>query len=258
MPSPSDEVAEVELVMVLLEMFRLLIVPDQLVRSIPCRLTEVIEFPVIVTVPLRLFSVKLAEALKAIPDSSAAPGAAVPVFEMEPFVNVKFVTPVPFTPPAPVSLMVNELNDGLSVLVSDTPWLVVFWIVPPVTARLPEEPVLLSTMPLAGPDAAVPAETLANFRPPTPIVVFATLRPIPVVVVIVLAVFVAVTVPPPVAVKASLPPVVRLRRPEKLIVELVLLFRKIPVPVSVMAPLKAAVSAVRFCTTTERPAELVI
>src|SRR4051794_30405878 len=93
--------------------------------------------------------------------------------------------------------MFMEENVGLSVLVSDTPWLVVFWMVPPFTLSLPDAPVLLSTMPLAGPDAAVPAETVAKVRLPAPIVVFCTLIAVPVVVVTVLEpiVGVAVTVP---------------------------------------------------------------
>jgi hypothetical protein len=85
-------------------------------------------------------------------------------------------------------------------------------------------------MPLVGPDAAVPAEILRNFKPPAPIVVFATLSAVPVVVVRVLAVSVDVTVPPPVATKAGLVPVLSVRVPVKPIVEPVLLVSETPAP----------------------------
>src|SRR5215208_5655627 len=112
------------------------------------------------------------------------------------------------------------VNDGLSVLVSEMPWLVVFRIVPPllappvpVTVRLPDDPVLLSTMPLAGPLAPVPTEMLRKRRPvsepplPAPIVVLVTLRAVPVVVVIVLAAPITRSVPPVLAANAALVPV---------------------------------------------------
>src|SRR5437868_9374986 len=122
---------------------------------------------------------------------------AVPVVSTVPLVNVKFVTVVPLTPLPPVFLIVTALNDGLSVLVSDTPWLVVFWIVPPLTVRLPEAPVLFRMMPLDGPEAVVPADAVANFKPPAPIVVFVTFSAMPVVVASVLVELVDEMVPPP-------------------------------------------------------------
>ena len=75
-------------------------------------------------------------------------------------------------------------------------------------------PVLLSTMPLAAPLA----EMLWKVRPLAPIVVLATLSAVPVVVVRVLPAPVTVTVPPPVAVKAALAPVLRVSCPVKLMV----------------------------------------
>src|SRR5215208_5526840 len=127
-----------------------------------------------VTVPERLVSVPAAVVLKARFDSSTP--RAVPELSIELLLNVKLVTCVPLTPLPAVFWIDIQLNEGLSVLVSEMPWLVVFRMVPPllalpvpVTVRLPEEPVLLSTMPLVGPLAAVPAEMLRNFRPLLPI-----------------------------------------------------------------------------------------
>src|SRR3954466_870028 len=113
-------------------------------------------------------------------------------------------------------------------------------------------------MPLAGPLAAVPAEMLRNFRPEAPIVVFATFRAVAVVVVRVLVVSVAVTVPPPVAVKAGLAPVLAVMAPVKLIVAPPLLVNEIPLPVSLMVFEKLTVSEERPVTTTELPEVLVI
>src|SRR5829696_1630877 len=108
-----------------------------------------------------------------------------------------------------------------------------FLIVPPVpaeplpdTVRLPLEPVVLSTIPLAPPLAVM----LRNFNPPAPIVVLATLRAVPVVVVSVLAVSVAVTVPPPVAAKAGFVPVLRVKVALNPIVEPALLLNDTPLP----------------------------
>src|SRR6478672_4446267 len=100
----------------------------------------------------------------------------------------------------------------------------------PEIVKPPNAPVVLSTMPFAGPLAAVPAAMLLNFSPPAPIVVFATLSAVPVVVVNVLVVSVVVTVPPPVATKAGLAPVLSVRAPVKLIVEPVLPVNETPVP----------------------------
>ena len=109
-----------------------------------------------------------------------------------------------------------------------------FWIVPPVqlalqvpplpvTMRLPEEPVVFSTMPFAPPLA----EMLRNSSPLAPIVVLATLSAVPVVVASVLTsapVTVGLhgfsshtcTVPPPVAVNAALAPAFSVNPPLKL------------------------------------------
>ena len=150
----------------------------------------------IVTVPARLFSVPAAVVLKAMLAVSAP--SAVPESSIEPFVNEKLVTVVPLIPLSAVWLITIRVSETSRVLVSDIPAPVLCWIVPPDPAlpdprtdRPPLEPVLLSTMPLAGPDAPVPAEMLLNFRPLAPMVVFATLSAVAVVVVRVLVVSVA-------------------------------------------------------------------
>src|SRR5204862_3770894 len=96
-----------------------------------------------------------------------------------------------------------------------------------------------------------------------PIVVFSTSSAVPVdvasVLTIVVLFWVALTVPPPVALKAVLLPAVeRLRPPVKLIVAPVLVWRLMPRPLSVIAPLKAIVPAVWLVTSTERPAAVVL
>src|SRR5436190_22846392 len=102
----------------------------------------------------------------------------------------------------------------------------------PLTVRLPEAPVLLRMMPLAGPLAGVPTLIDWNFRPDAPMVVLTTFNAMPAVVVAsVLVVADEETVPAPVAVKASFVPVLRVMAPLKLIVAPVLLLRKMPVPV---------------------------
>src|SRR6185295_20167220 len=79
--------------------------------------------------------------------------------------------------------------------------------------------------------------------PPPPVMdnVGAEVKPLPGLMrpmdVIVPSVFGALTVPPPVAVKAALTPVLRLRAPVKLIVAPVLLARLMPVPDPLTAPL---------------------
>jgi hypothetical protein len=127
------------------------------------------------------------------------------------------------------------------VFVREMPAPVVFWIVPPllaaavpVTLRPPLLPVLLSTIPLVGPVPGVPAEMLRNFRPDAPIVVLATLSAVPVELVSVLAVSDALTVPPPVALKAVVPPELSDSVPVKESVEPVLLVRSTPLPAVVV------------------------
>src|SRR5437764_108524 len=63
---------------------------------------------------------------------------------------------------------------------------------------------------------------------------------------------VALTVPPPVAVKASFAPVLKVMAPEKLMVAPALLLRKMPVPEPLTAPVKETVPPVLLVTLTER------
>src|SRR5438874_1227861 len=106
-----------------------------------------------------------------------------------------------------------------------------------------------------GPSSEPPASVVPLLPP---MVVLATLRAVPAVVESVLTIevlfCVAVTVPPPVAVKESFAPVVRLRPPVKLMVAVLLLFRKTPVPpFDEIAPPNATVPpAVLPCTSTTR------
>src|SRR5262245_60610042 len=145
---------------------------------------------------------------------------------------------------------------GVAVLLSAP---TVFWMRPPVhvgvaevqtpplpvTVRPAVAPVVFNTIPFAAPLA----EMLRNVRPVPPMVVLATFNAVPVVVAIVLTsgpVAAAAhgfssqtsTVPPLVAVKAALAPVVNDNPPRNTIDVPSLLSRKIPVPVSVTGPLK--------------------
>ena len=157
--------------------------------------------------------------------------------------------------------MATLFSETASVFVSRMPAPVVFWIVPPdgtepvpATVRPAVVPVLLSTMPLTAPLAAIDWK----FRPPVPIVVALTVNAAPVVVARVLPAPVAVTVPPSVAVNAGLVPVLASTSPLKATVVLALSSRKIPVPVSLMAPLMVTVPPVRSWISTDRPAVFVI
>src|SRR5947209_5611979 len=128
----------------------------------------------------------------------------------------------------------------------------------PVTVRPPLVPVVLRMMPFDELFAPDPDEMLRNVSPAAPMVVFETLSAVPAVVESVLTIeelfCVAVTVPPPVAVKESFAPVVRLRPLVKLMIAVLLLFRKTPVPpFDEIAPPKATVPpAVLPCTSTTR------
>lgn len=118
----------------------------------------------------------------------------------------------------------------------------VFWIVPPVqvgvatvqapplsvTSR-PPEPVLFNTMPLAGSAAAVllPAEMLSKMRLLAPMVVLSTLSAVAEVLSMVLCEPVTVTIPPPVALKITVP-------------ELLTISIRVQDVVHVRLPLKAA------------------
>src|ERR1051325_5077864 len=139
-----------------------------------------------------------------------------------------------------------------------------FWMVPPdpavplpVMVKAPE-PVVSSVTPLLVPPLDV---MLRNVRPDAPMVVPVTLSALPVVVVSVLTIevlfCVALTVPPPVAVKASLVAVDRVKPPVQLKVAPVLEFRKTPRPVplfEVMAPPKANVPPFLLWTSMARAA----
>ncbi|MBK7473434.1 MAG: hypothetical protein IPI73_25140 [Betaproteobacteria bacterium] len=124
----------------------------------------------------------------------------------------------------------------LLALTNSAPRVVVFWMVPPVpavvpvpvTVNAPLEPVVLRMIPLAPPLA----EMLRKVSPLAPMVVLATFSAVPVVVASVLTMlvlfWVALTVPPPVAVKAGLAPVLRFMPPVKLMVPPVLLVSEMP------------------------------
>src|SRR5262249_37819055 len=188
----------------------------------------------------------------------------VPELLMVPFLNVKFVTPVPEIPLPDVLWMFMFVNDGLMVLMSEMPVPVVFWIVPPelspptdefalpLTVRPPLEPVVLRTIPFAAPFAAM----LLKLRPLAPIVVFATFSAVPVVVASVLADRVTLTVPPPVAVNAGLAPVESETPPVRLIVAPVFEVRLMPLPLpplSVIWPERAIVPPDLPVTLTAKP-----
>src|ERR687888_209933 len=196
----------------------------------------------------------------------ASPTAS-PELLIVPLANVKFVTSVPLIPLPPVLWMFMFVNDGLRVLLSEMPWPVVLWIVPPelspptdvlplpATTRLPLAPVVLRTIPLAPPVA----EIFLKLRPLGPIVVLTTLSagPAPgVVPPIVLFEPVTLTVPPPVAENAA--PELSVTPPVRLMVAPVLPLRLMPVPLSLIAPLKATVPLLRPATDTEWPALPVI
>src|SRR5262245_23247736 len=89
-------------------------------------------------------------------------------------------------------------------------------------------------------------------------VVLLMLSAVPVPELMVLPEPVTLTVPPPVAAKALLAPVLRVSPPLKVIVAPVLLFSKISVPVSLIDPESVTVPPERFWTDTERPAVLLM
>src|SRR5436190_13352443 len=131
----------------------------------------------------------------------------------------------------------------------------------PVTARWPLDPVLISTIPWVPPFAVIDLKVRCEL----PIVVFSTSSAVPVPVVIVLFAPVTVTVPPlvaagpaPVAVRAALVPVERVRPPLRLMVAPVLALRRMPLAVLLMAALKATVPPVLFWIWTGRPPAAVI
>src|SRR5262245_14468410 len=172
------------------------------------------------------------------------------------------------------------LSDTADVLVRLMPPVadVLLLIVPPEPAVDPMPvtvsplvlPVVVSTIPEFAP--AVVDVMLRNVRPVPPMVVLATFNAVPVVVAIVLTsgpVAAAAhgfssqtsTVPPLVAVKAALAPVVNDNPPRNTIDVPSLLSRKIPVPVSVTGPLKVTAplpAVVRPWMSMDRPALLVM
>src|SRR5262249_7230198 len=88
--------------------------------------------------------------------------------------------------------------------------------------------------------------------------VLETLSAVPVVVVSVLLEPVTLTVPPPAALNAPFVPVEATTPPLRLTVAPVFELRLMPVPVSLIAPLKATVPLERLATETELPLEVVI
>src|SRR4030081_2790480 len=90
----------------------------------------------------------------------------------------------------------------MPAFVASMPLPLVCWTVPPLIVSAPVVPVPESTIPLVGPETAVPAETDANVSPDAPIVSPDTLSAVPVVVARVLVVALDDTVPPPLALSA--------------------------------------------------------
>ncbi len=101
---PSETAALVELVRVLFEIVRLLIVPVPFSIWMPCRRALLSTFCVIETVPVSGagFAVKRPLSLKEMLLSSCWPAAAVPTLLIVPFLNVKLVTCCPSTPLRPM------------------------------------------------------------------------------------------------------------------------------------------------------------
>ena len=171
----------------------------------------------------------------------------------------------PQTPPSIRLALVKVilLSRIIAAEVISTPRAVMLWMVPPdplvvpvpVTVRPPVEPVVFSTMPLAGSAAAVllPAEMLRKFRSPAPMVVFATFSAMADVLLRVLPAPVTWIVPPPVAVK-PVPVLLAITSPPllKLMVAPALLLRLTAVLAPVLRFLlglsKAMVPPLEFCT----------
>ena len=174
----------------LLEMLALLIVPAQFSMSMPSASVWLITLLVIVTAPVR-FGVAVRLSSKVMLFSSEASPAPVIV----PSVKLNPLTCVPLTPLSPVFSSRMFRNDGPVVLVSEMPWPVVFWIVPPELSPpcvvLPL-PVTVSAAARAGvvqhdavgrSAAPLPPRCCGRSRPSAPMVVLATLSAVPVVVV---------------------------------------------------------------------------
>jgi hypothetical protein len=112
----------------------------------------------------------------------------------------------------------------------------------PVTVRPPLPPVPINTIPFAPPFAAI----LRKFRPEPKRCAGRRRERVRRAG--------DVDVPPPVAVKALLAPVLAVTPPVRLIVAPVFELRLMPVPVSTIEPLKMVVPPLRFATETECPA----
>src|SRR3954469_18839396 len=124
-PEPSEEAAEVELVIVLPDNVKSAMVPLKFVMSTPWYCAFVRVLPVIDTVPITFCSVPTDWSLKAMFESNEPAIAAVPELLIVLFVNENPFTSVPFTPLRAVFWMFILSNDGLNVDVSEMPWLVV-------------------------------------------------------------------------------------------------------------------------------------
>ena len=132
---------------------------------------------------------------------------------ISPSVKLNPLTCVPLIPLSPVFSNCMFRNDGPVVLVSEMPWPVVFWIVPPelsppcaveprpVIVSPAVAPVVFSTIPLAGSAAAValPDEMRWKVAPPAPMSVLCTLSAVADIESIVLPVPETTSVPLPVA-----------------------------------------------------------
>src|SRR4051812_45897825 len=199
---------------------------------------------------------------------TTTPAPVTPAFAIVPWLYVKFVTSLPFTPLWVEFWMFTWLNEGETVDCSEMASPVWPVSVPPVefrtavpspvTIRLPA-PVLFRMMALVPPVALI--ETKFRFEPP--MVVLATLTAAPPTEVIVFVAPLTLTVPPPVATKPAPVPVVmaRLFPPGvKLIVWplFVVWFTAMPlVVVIVTSPLKFVEPPVEFVTVIALPAPVV-
>jgi len=185
-----------------------------------------------------------------------------------PLAKVKLTTPVPSMPQPPVDWMLTLVSETPLVLVNAMPWPVEFWITPPesspptvlvpspVIVKPPVEPVVFSTMPFVPPLV----DTFLNVTPLAAIVVLEILIAVVVNGVVAPIVFVPVTasVPLVVAAKAVFAPVLDVMPPLKVNPVVPLLLSRMPVPLSVIAPLNATVPLVRLWMSIERPLVLLM
>ncbi len=111
------------------------------------------------------------------------------------------------------------------------------------------------TMPLPGAPFTL---TDSKVTPAAPMLVAPNVTPASLIVLTVFPVPVTVTVPPFVAVNPGKSSVLMFSPPLKLIAAPVLLFRKMPSPVSPIEPVKLIVPPVLFCTSTAGAAAFAI